>query len=123
MILEIFAGLTLAIWVYILLFRRAEWQPAPPLVSKRCPVVVAIVPARNEESTIAAAIQSLDRQDYAGEWHIVLVDDDSEDETARRAIDAAPASRLTVVRADPLPQGWSGKLWAMAEGLRHAGRL
>ena len=120
MVLEIAGGLGIAIWLYILLARRAEWRGDVSDVPKSWPAVVAIVPARNEESTIEAAIGSLDRQKYHGDFHIVVVDDDSDDETAARALAAAGRSRLTVVRAAPLQPGWTGKLWAMAEGVRHA---
>lgn len=117
-------ALTIAIWLYILLARRAQWRQLPVPEPSTTPKVVAIVPARNEEATVAAAIASLARQDYAGDFHIVLVDDHSDDATAEcalaAALGAAPAGRLTVVRAGPLPPGWTGKLWAMSEGVRHS---
>src|SRR5579872_4917775 len=95
--------LALTIWVYILAARRTEWRDPPTGVARSWPSIVAIVPARNEEETIASAVASLDRQKYGGEFRVVVVDDDSEDDTARRALAAAPPSRLTVVRAAPLP--------------------
>jgi hopene-associated glycosyltransferase HpnB len=123
MIGEFAAGLALAIWIYILAARRAEWSSAHRLELKALPQVVAIVPARNEERTIAAAVSSLSRQTYRGNFHIVVVDDASDDATAAQAQTAAPPARLTVVPAAPLPAGWSGKLWAMAEGVRAAARF
>ena len=55
---------------------------------------------------------------------MVLVDDHSADATGAigRRLAAGQARRLEVVGARPLPPGWSGKLWAVAEGLRHAAR-
>ncbi len=51
----------------------------------------------------------------------MLVDDHSSDGTARIAREAAEkagaAGRLTIVAAAPLPPGWTGKLWALAEGV------
>jgi hopene-associated glycosyltransferase HpnB len=120
MLLELAGGLTIAIWVYILLARRAEWRTARADTPNSWPSVVAIVPARDEGQTIAAAVASLHAQDYRGEFHIVVVDDDSRDATAQKAREAAPPSRLTVARANRLPAGWTGKLWAMSEGVRHA---
>ncbi|HEV2447601.1 MAG TPA: glycosyltransferase, partial [Candidatus Sulfopaludibacter sp.] len=113
--------LAVGIWVHLLAARRAAWRSDP--FDGRLddwPPVVIVVPARNEEATVAEAVASLARQSYPGEFHIVLVDDASDDQTAARAGAAAPPSRLTVVHAGPLPPGWTGKLWAMAEGVRRA---
>ena len=69
---------------------------------------------------IGSAIQSLLQQTYAGPLHIFIVDDHCTDAT----IAAAGAhERLTVSRAGPLPPGWTGKVWAMSEGLKHAEQL
>jgi hopene-associated glycosyltransferase HpnB len=91
------------------------------------PSVVAVIPARNEAALVGRTIASLAGQQYDGRFHIVLVDDGSIDGTAEAALAAAEteghASRLTVVRAAPPEDGWSGKLWAVAEGVRHARRF
>jgi hopene-associated glycosyltransferase HpnB len=78
------------------------------------------VPARNEAAVIGAAIASLLAQDYPGEFRVVLVDDHSHDGTAEVARAAAEGQddRLTIVAARPLPSGWTGKLWALSEGVR-----
>lgn len=87
------------------------------------PAVIAIIPARNEAAVIASAMTSLLAQDYPGRLDVVLVDDHSSDDTARLARQAAAsagrADTLSVVLARSLPAGWSGKLWALAEGARH----
>lgn len=116
------AGLAAAgIWVYLLFARRAAWiSDAAAGSPDSWPDIVAIIPARNEESSIAEAVGSLSRQKYAGRFHIIVVDDDSTDATVARARAAAPPALLTVVRADALPPGWTGKLWALAEGVREA---
>jgi hopene-associated glycosyltransferase HpnB len=123
--LFLLASVSAAIWLYLLLGRGFFWLtrvaplPAPPA---RWPSVVAIVPARNEAAVVGAAIDSLLRQQYAGRFSIVLVDDHSEDGTAEIAREAAArlgkSDRLHLVRAAPLPRGWTGKLWALAEGVR-----
>ncbi|MGO9013244.1 MAG: glycosyltransferase [Bryobacteraceae bacterium] len=126
MILALLGAATLALWVYLLAFRGGFWRmepgpamgaPVPPL-----PSVVAVIPARNEADLVGLAIRSLARQDYGGQFHIVLVDDGSSDGTARVAREAAGAELLTVVRAAPLPDGWSGKLWAVSHGVAEAER-
>ena len=86
------------------------------------PAVTAIVPARDEADVIARAIASLLAQDYSGAFRIVLVDDNSADGTA--AIAAAlpdPHGRLTVLSGAPLAAGWTGKLWALSQGIAAAG--
>ena len=90
----------------------------------RWPKVVVVVPARNEAETIAATIASLAQQDYPGIFSIVAVDDHSDDNTAALARQAADDSSLlravTIVRAAPLAPGWTGKVWALNEGIHAA---
>ena len=85
-----------------------------------------IIPARNEADVVGRAIQSLLRQIGPQKIHIFLVDDASTDATAQAARAAAIAEdqmqNLTVVPGSPLPPGWSGKLWAMQQGIEQAGK-
>lgn len=116
-------GLVVAIWVYLLLGRGLFWlaRVAPPAPAPaRCPRVVAVIPARNEAAAVGRAVASLLDQDYPGEFSIVVVDDHSHDGTAEVAREAAVGreDRLTIVAARALPGGWSGKLWALSEGVR-----
>ena len=86
--------------------------------------VVAVIPARDEAEVIGRAVGSLLGQDYPGTLHIIVVDDHSSDNTAAVARDAAAqagaADRLTVIGGAPLPSGWSGKLWAVRQGIAAA---
>jgi hopene-associated glycosyltransferase HpnB len=125
----IFAGAyTLAAWLYLVAgrgrfwfeFLRSEASGQAEAAAGPLPSILAIVPARNEAALVGRAIGSLANQQYAGRFHIVLVDDDSSDGTAEAARAAAAPELLTVVRARPLPSGWTGKLWAIAEGIRQA---
>ncbi|MBV8777032.1 MAG: glycosyltransferase [Alphaproteobacteria bacterium] len=120
----------LAIWVYLLLFRGGFWRirpegPAPASVSPRA--VVAVIPARDEADVIGAAVASLLAQDLAGPFHVVVVDDHSSDGTAAVARAAAAAAsaadRLTIVAAPPMPAGWTGKLWAVRQGIAIAAAM
>lgn len=122
--------LALAIWLYLLAARGGFWLarqrdeaaafPAPA----RWPAVVAVVPARNEADVIAQSIGSLLGQDYPGVFRVVLVDDSSSDGTAAVATGAAQATgtarRLDLLQGGELPPGWTGKLWALEQGIRHA---
>ncbi len=120
--------LSLVVWLYLIALRGGYWRAGERLEAAYAPppawpAIVAIVPARNEAAVIAPAITSLLAQDYPGRLDVVLVDDHSSDDTARIATQAAAhaggVDALSVVRARALPAGWSGKLWALAEGVRH----
>jgi hopene-associated glycosyltransferase HpnB len=105
------------VWVYLLLGHGRFWssQPQlPPSVPSVCPDVDIVVPARDEAQTIGPVIASLLAQDYPGTFRIILVDDDSTDGTADRA---GVAPNLQVIRARCKPAGWSGKLWAVRQGV------
>ena len=117
----------LAAWLVLLAGRGGFWrarerldQDGPELAA--WPAVVAVVPARDEAAVIERTAAALLAQDYPGPFSVILVDDHSSDGTARLARRAAEScgrsGRLTVAEARPLPPGWTGKLWALAEGLR-----
>jgi len=88
---------------------------APPARS-----VVAVIPARDEADVIGGAVTSLLAQDYGGRLEIVIVDDHSTDGTADIARAAAEkagaADRVSILAAEPVPAGWTGKLWAVRQG-------
>jgi hopene-associated glycosyltransferase HpnB len=131
-VLFILSCLSLLIWGVLLFARGGFWRarPAAPLATDTrdaWPAVVAVVPARNEADVIGAALTSLLKQDYAGAFHVVVVDDHSTDGTADAARAAALQlqcpDRLTVMLAKPLPAGWSGKVWAQSQGIEAARSL
>ena len=83
---------------------------APP------PQISVIVPARNEEASLADCLQSLTAQTGVT-FEIIVVDDHSTDRT--RAIAASfPGVRL--IEAGPLPAGWTGKNNAVIAGAQAA---
>jgi cellulose synthase/poly-beta-1,6-N-acetylglucosamine synthase-like glycosyltransferase len=94
------------------------------------PAVAAVVPARNEAESLPVTLPALLAQDYPGELRVFLVDDNSDDGTGavaaelgeKAARDALLADRapLTVVAGRPRPDGWAGKVWAMAQGFAAA---
>ncbi len=122
MIAVILGFLPLAVWLYLLLGRNAFWQmrerddeavlPKPA----RWPSVAAIVPARNEADVIQKSIGSLLAQDYPGDFRVILVDDQSEDGTAG-LLRALNFEKLTILPGAARPAGWTGKLWAMHQGV------
>ncbi len=112
------ALLSLLVWLYLFLAHGRFWQSGPELPATRAlaewPDVDIIVPARDEAQTIRPVIASLLAQDYAGAFRVVLVDDDSTDGTGEIA---GKAPNLQVIRGQPKPDGWSGKLWALSQGI------
>jgi hopene-associated glycosyltransferase HpnB len=124
------AGLSLAIWIYLFFFRDGFWRADQFLeaegarAGRAWPRVIALVPARNEADVIAQSLKSLLAQDYPGPFSVILVDDHSSDATTACAKEAAEAldaaEHLSLIEAGDLPVGWSGKLWALNEGLAMA---
>ena len=120
----LFGFVPLGVWLYLLLFHRGFWRlrerdTLPVADPARWPSVVAVVPARNEADVIQRSIGSLIAQDYPGEFHIVLVDDQSDDGTGDLAR-GMHSPRLTVLAGATRPSGWTLKLWAMHQGSEHA---
>lgn len=115
--------LTLAAWAVLLLAWGGFWRADQRLeVSEKPPTwpnVVAVIPARNEVATISEVVTSLKAAQYAGSLEVIVVDDHSEDGTG----DAAKKAGATVFPAPPLPDGWSGKLWAVHNGLQEVDRV
>ena len=127
------SGFGLAAWLYLLLARGGFWradirdEDGAPSAPAEWRSVITIVPARNEADVIDKSLSSLLNQDYANSSKVILVDDQSDDGTAdaaRAAAERAGASDcLTILRGKPLPQGWTGKLWAMKQGVAQASSL
>jgi len=125
-LLTILAIAAFAIWVYLIACRGGFWLagerddggPAPAA----WPAVIAVMPARDEADSVGQTVASLLQQDYPGAFSIVLVDDQSSDGTAdvARKTAAAAADRLTIIQGGDLPADWTGKLWAMKQGVDRA---
>ncbi|MGB3492426.1 MAG: glycosyltransferase [Elainellaceae cyanobacterium] len=133
-----FSALSCLIWVYLLLFRGQFWrtdqhleamaEPSQiePESGQEYPAIHVVIPARDEADSIATTVRSLLNQDYPGSLSILLVDDHSTDGTRDVAAGAAQglmsSERATrsfeVLQAQPLPPGWTGKLWALDQGTR-----
>lgn len=104
--------------------RRFRAQPflerdsdIPPAPGEASLAVSVIVPARNEETTLAACLRAALAQTVPA-LQVVAVDDHSEDGTlAVASAIAGEDPRLRVVRADALPAGWTGKNHAVHQGV------
>ena len=128
-LVTVFAALSLAAWLYLIFLRGGFWRAdqrfAPlPTDLGDWPAVVAVVPARDEAPVIGPTVAALLAQDYAGDFAVVVVDDRSSDGTADSALAAAAGDdRLHMVRARPLPAGWTGKMAALSQGVARASEI
>jgi len=109
-------------WLYLLTLHGGYWRtghrlPPGDRQAGQLPSVTAVVPARNEADILPACLPTLLSQDYQGSLSVIVVDDDSSDDTAKVAAELG----ATIVSARPTPPGWAGKVWAMAEGAQAAG--
>jgi glycosyltransferase involved in cell wall biosynthesis len=116
-------------------------SPQQRMSGAPAPTIAIVIPARNEQDVIGTAIASLLHRDQH-DTRIFVVDDNSTDgtvEAARVAAAGAPSfsagappfspsvgervgvsNRVTLISGRPLPPGWSGKLWAMQQGIEQA---
>jgi hopene-associated glycosyltransferase HpnB len=78
--------------------------------------ITVLIPARNEAGVIVRTLSGLKAQ--GRHLSVVLVDDRSTDGTAALAR-AEMGEDLQIVLGQPRPSGWSGKLWALEQGIRH----
>lgn len=119
--LMILNGLACLIWLYLLFFNGWFWLAGEKLENKiaardEWPEIIAVIPARNEADTIGAVLKSHLETDYPGRFSVIVIDDQSEDETGS-IIRAFDAENVHIIEGKPLPEGWSGKLWAVHNGL------
>ena len=122
--------LCLSIWMYLLTARGRFWSVKRTFAMVRQPlgevdgVIAVIIPARDEAECIGATVQSLLRQTCSDSIHILVVDDHSSDGTSSAAREAARncgrTEALEVISSIALPAGWTGKLWAMQQGVAQA---
>jgi glycosyltransferase involved in cell wall biosynthesis len=124
-ILTLLALVSCLVWLHS---ARCSWRTLRDLpdlddaspAAERWPSLSLIVPARDEEATIEAALASRLADDYPA-LEVVAVDDRSRDRTgAILARLAERDARLRVVAVRELPEGWLGKVHALARGCEQA---
>src|SRR5713226_6721270 len=115
------AFLALAVGVRLVIAaRRIRWHTVPLASGNRTTKVTVIVPARNEEQDVAAALESILLQTDVT-LEVIVVDDHSTDRTGMIAEAAARADpRVQVIHHPPLPPGWLGKSNAMHQAAARA---
>lgn len=120
----VLGGLSLGVWLYLAVLHGGFWRTTvrlppgdgvPPPAS--WPDVVAIMPARDEAALLPQTLPTLLGQDYPGRLRVIVVDDQSADDTG----EVARETGADVVAGEGPPPGWAGKVAAMAAGVRVAG--
>ena len=111
-----------SLWWLLLLLPWQAWRCRDSLdaeadaIQEDLSEITALIPARNEAATLGTALAALAAQDR--DIKVVVVDDQSEDDTAELAR-ASGLPGLKLVKGHAVPAGWSGKLWALEQGWRH----
>ncbi|HEY0566433.1 MAG TPA: glycosyltransferase, partial [Terriglobales bacterium] len=123
MILTLLAGacvVSAAIPFALTLINLAMYK-APPKPGADTPLISVLVPARNEEANIGAALDALLASSHA-RLELIVCDDHSEDNTRyiveQRAHAYSGTHELRLIQSAPLPSGWSGKqhaCWQLAQ--------
>src|SRR5580704_300769 len=108
------------LWVALILVPWRPWSTRERLESggeqANLSDVTVLIPARNEAEILERTLSALAIQGPG--LQVVLVDDQSSDDTASLALSTLPTG-LQVVQGKPLPPGWTGKLWALEQGWRN----
>lgn len=94
----------------VILFPRLGRPYHPP--GEPRPRISFLIPARDEAEVIGPTVEALLSQSY-GDFEVLILDDNSTDDTAGRAGAAAGEDpRFKIMPGRPLPAGWLGKNWA-----------
>jgi glycosyltransferase involved in cell wall biosynthesis len=94
--------------------------PATPRAGQKLPFVSVLIPARDEESNIGPALDSVLANRGVG-FEVIVLNDHSIDRTALIVEEFAQKDpRVRLETAPPLPQGWCGKQHSCAALAGHA---
>ncbi len=108
------------LWLIILLLPWRPWSTRERLEgSENAPApetahLTILIPARNESGQISRTLAAIRAQ--TPDVRVILVDDRSSDGTVDAARTAGLAN-LRIVAGQPIESGWTGKLWALDQGL------
>ena len=103
----------------IILENQKTKHPLPEKKKSLC----IIIPARNEEKYISETIKSILTQDV--KKFVLIVDDNSTDKTSEEALRTFKKNKFSqykIIDALRLPEGWSGKVWALKQGVDWAAK-
>ncbi len=115
--LELAAALAAIIWILLLLLPWRPWSVREQLHASTehgaadLSGITVLIPARDEAEHIFDTVTAVKNQGHG--LRIIVIDDQSTDDTARLAHMAG----AEVIAGSALPAGWTGKLWALQQGL------
>ncbi len=106
------------LWIGLLLVPWRPWLAGPQLQPdasdpRDLVEVTALIPARNEAPVIERTLGALQQQGTG--LRVVVVDDQSSDDTADRVRNLG-RDNVLLIAGRALPAGWTGKLWALEQG-------
>ena len=110
-----------SLWLIILLLPWRPWATRefldgePDDFNEDLSNITVLIPARNEAAVIQATLTGVMAQ--GRDVKVILVDDQSEDKTTSLAGEMFETD-LKIISGQPLPDGWSGKLWALHQGFQ-----
>lgn len=115
----ILAAIAFALWLVICVLPWRPWGCAERLEADKAgdvgvPDVTVLIPARNEAKVVGDTLGALVVTNP--EVPVIVIDDQSSDRTAAVAADCG-LQHLTIIHGTPPPGGWTGKLWALEQGL------
>ncbi|BBL70732.1 glycosyltransferase [Methylogaea oryzae] len=116
--LSMLAALAALFWLAIVVLPWQPWRNREVLEAEAgegdadLSDITVVIPARNEAEVIATTLGALAAQ--GRRLKVVVVDDASSDDTAAVARQVQGLD-LRVMQSQPLPPGWSGKLWALEQ--------
>lgn len=93
---------------------RHRADPLGPGAPRPTEPVSVLIPARNEEQRLGPCLAAITRDPDVAE--VIVIDDESEDRTAAVAADHG----VRVLTGSAPPAGWTGKPWALQQGLEAA---
>ena len=111
------AAVAAACWLLLLLLPWRPWSvreqlsPGETAAKRDLSAITVLIPARDEADTIANTVRAAASQ--GDNLRIIVIDDESGDGTAQ----LAAAAGAEVIAGQALPHGWTGKLWALQQGL------
>ena len=123
---QLLAAISVITWLILIIFRGQFWRADQYILCAKTPLsslpeIVVIVPARNEEETIGHSMLSLLEQDYQGIISIIVINDNSVDNTLEVINSASTECEgVYLINGEETPSNWTGKLWAMDQGVKLA---
>ena len=120
-------------WIYLLFFNSRKFFSYNELFwsnmtiferfykknnNKNNQKICVVIPARNEEKNLPKTLNSIVRQNL-NNISILIIDDNSSDKTHIVASNLLKKKKINhqVVKGKKLPNGWSGKVWALKQAI------